>query len=63
MLCGENVNKGEEKQEDFDYSMIDCDIRLQVGIVYHSLNVFSIDFNKKVVQLDEVYTSFIHSAK
>ena len=63
MLCDENVNKGEEKQEDFDYLMIDCNIRLQVKIVYHSLNVFSIDFNKEVVQLDEVYVSFIHSAK
>ena len=63
MLCGENVNKGEGKQEDFDYPTIDCGIELQVGIVYHSLNVFSIDFNKEVVQLDEVYASFIHSAK
>ena len=26
MSCDENVNKGEGKQEDFDYSTIDCDI-------------------------------------
>ena len=63
MLYDKNVNKDEEKQEDFNYSMIDCDIRLQVKIVYHFLNVFSIDFNKKVVQLDKIYTSFIHNMK
>ena len=63
MLYDKNVNKDEEKQEDFNYSTIDCDIRLQVEIVYHFLNVFSIDFNKKVIQLDAVYASFIHSTK